>query len=143
MENPTKLVKNTISRRDILKLGVAAGAVTAIAAGRPLFTAIAGDDSPYPPMSASHQHAAGSHGDSSGTVGDVDLAKFDPTSFLTQFNWGTESLAENGQTVREWDVVAIEKDIEVAPGIFFPAWTFNGQVPGPTIRATLSAPLPA
>ena len=26
--------------------------------------------------------------------------------------------------------------IEVAPGIFFPAWTYNGQVPGPTIRAT-------
>src|SRR3712207_8183394 len=23
----------------------------------------------------------------------------------------------------------------IAPGVFFPAWTFNGQVPGPTIRA--------
>ena len=27
-------------------------------------------------------------------------------------------------------------EIEIAPGIFFPAWTYNGRVPGPTIRAT-------
>ncbi|MBI2844917.1 MAG: multicopper oxidase domain-containing protein, partial [Chloroflexi bacterium] len=26
--------------------------------------------------------------------------------------------------------------IEVAPGVFFPAWTYNGHVPGPTLRAT-------
>jgi manganese oxidase len=24
----------------------------------------------------------------------------------------------------------------VAPGVFYPAWTYNGQVPGPTIRCT-------
>ncbi len=24
----------------------------------------------------------------------------------------------------------------MAPGVFFPAWTYNGQVPGPTIRCT-------
>jgi FtsP/CotA-like multicopper oxidase with cupredoxin domain len=32
--------------------------------------------------------------------------------------------------------VAIDREIEIAPGVFFPAWTFNGQVPGPTLRAT-------
>jgi FtsP/CotA-like multicopper oxidase with cupredoxin domain len=31
-------------------------------------------------------------------------------------------------------VVAYDKEIEIAPGVFFPAWTYNGQVPGPTIR---------
>jgi FtsP/CotA-like multicopper oxidase with cupredoxin domain len=29
-----------------------------------------------------------------------------------------------------------DREIEIAPAIFFPAWTYNGQVPGPTIRAT-------
>jgi len=30
----------------------------------------------------------------------------------------------------------VDKEIEIAPGVFFPAWAYNGQVPGPTIRAT-------
>jgi FtsP/CotA-like multicopper oxidase with cupredoxin domain len=30
----------------------------------------------------------------------------------------------------------VDREIEIAPGVFFPAWTFNGQVPGPTLRAT-------
>jgi len=27
-------------------------------------------------------------------------------------------------------------ELEVAPGVHFPAWTFNGAIPGPTIRCT-------
>jgi FtsP/CotA-like multicopper oxidase with cupredoxin domain len=42
----------------------------------------------------------------------------------------------SGQTLREYDLVAVDKEIEVAPGVFYPAWTYNGQVPGPTIRAS-------
>lgn len=38
--------------------------------------------------------------------------------------------------LREYEFIAIDKEIEIAPGVFFPAWTYNGQVPGPTIRAT-------
>ena len=38
--------------------------------------------------------------------------------------------------VREYTLTAIDTDIEVAPGVFFPAWTYNGTVPGPVIRAT-------
>ena len=37
--------------------------------------------------------------------------------------------------VREWTLVAQDKEIEVAPGIRFPAWTYNGRIPGPTLRA--------
>ena len=33
-------------------------------------------------------------------------------------------------------IFAVDREIEIAPGVFFPAWTYNGQVPGPTIRAT-------
>jgi FtsP/CotA-like multicopper oxidase with cupredoxin domain len=38
--------------------------------------------------------------------------------------------------VRTYALTAIDRDIEVAKGITFPAWTYNGTVPGPVIRAT-------
>ena len=38
--------------------------------------------------------------------------------------------------VAEYELVAHDRDVEVAPGVFFPAWTYNGTVPGPVIRAT-------
>jgi FtsP/CotA-like multicopper oxidase with cupredoxin domain len=38
--------------------------------------------------------------------------------------------------VREHNLVAIDRKIEVAQGVFFDAWTYNGSVPGPIIRAT-------
>src|SRR5262245_1266900 len=38
--------------------------------------------------------------------------------------------------VREYAVAAVDRQIEVAKGVFFSAWTYNGTVPGPVIRAT-------
>ncbi len=38
--------------------------------------------------------------------------------------------------VREYQLVAHDREVEVAPGVFFAAWTYNGTVPGPVIRAT-------
>ncbi|MGI9112986.1 MAG: multicopper oxidase domain-containing protein [Gaiellaceae bacterium] len=38
--------------------------------------------------------------------------------------------------LREYTLRAIDREIEIAPGVFFPAWTYNGTVPGPVIRAT-------
>ena len=38
--------------------------------------------------------------------------------------------------VREYTLVAVDNELEVAPGVFFPAWTYNGTAPGPVIRAT-------
>jgi FtsP/CotA-like multicopper oxidase with cupredoxin domain len=38
--------------------------------------------------------------------------------------------------VREYTLAAVDREIEIAPGVFFPAWTYNGSVPGPVIRAT-------
>jgi len=42
----------------------------------------------------------------------------------------------SGQVFREYELVAVEREIEVVPGVFYPAWTYNGQVPGPTLRCT-------
>jgi FtsP/CotA-like multicopper oxidase with cupredoxin domain len=38
--------------------------------------------------------------------------------------------------IREYNVNAVDRRIEVAEGVFFDAWTYNGTVPGPIIRAT-------
>jgi FtsP/CotA-like multicopper oxidase with cupredoxin domain len=38
--------------------------------------------------------------------------------------------------IREYELVAVDREVEIAPGVFFNAWTYNGTVPGPVIRAT-------
>lgn len=72
------------------------------------------------------------------TIGEVDHTRngFNPSDILTDFDYGQVSTLENGQTLREYQFVAINKTIEVAPGIEYPAWTYNGRIPGPTIRCT-------
>jgi manganese oxidase len=59
---------------------------------------------------------------------------FHPTAILRDFDTGTVK-RERGRTVREWTIEARDKEIEVAPGVKYAAWTFNGRVPGPTLRA--------
>src|SRR5688572_21644269 len=60
-------------------------------------------------------------------VGTVDhsVNGFDPTAILTDFDWGRVVEGAEGP-VREWIVTGIERDIEIAPGVWFPAWTYNG-----------------
>jgi manganese oxidase len=72
------------------------------------------------------------------TVGEVDHARngFDPHKLLNDWDTGTLRQDLDGRSVREFRVVAEDKEIEIAPGLFFPAWTYNGRVPGPTIRVT-------
>jgi len=67
-----------------------------------------------------------------GAVGRVDpgLNGFDPQEMLRDFD---EGRVVGG--VREWELVAEEKEIEVAPGVKYAAWAYNGRVPGPTLRA--------
>jgi FtsP/CotA-like multicopper oxidase with cupredoxin domain len=82
-----------------------------------------------------------------GPVGRVATGGFNPTSYLYAWNFSDlppdersavyrESPRPDGSLLREYEMHAVDREIEIAPGIFFPAWTFNGQVPGPTIRAT-------
>ena len=82
-----------------------------------------------------------------GTIGRVSAEAFSPTRFLRTFNFSDLPEAErarfyreterpDGSKLREYEIFAADREIEIAPGLFFPAWTYNGQVPGPTIRAT-------
>ena len=70
-------------------------------------------------------------------VGTVDYAAngFDPHAVLTDFDFGQIVTDADGRRVREWRITAVDKEIEIAPGVFFPAWTYNGRIPGPTLRA--------
>lgn len=69
-------------------------------------------------------------------VGEVDTSQFDPSDYLRSFDYGKVSTLPSGQTLREYNITAVDIEIEVAPGVKFPAWAYNNQVPGPTIRAT-------
>jgi FtsP/CotA-like multicopper oxidase with cupredoxin domain len=118
-----------LTRRDALRAGALGAAGLAAATGaiglRPRSSAAT--QTPVHAAHDAHMLAA---------VGDIQPGGFNPSSFLETFDYGEVSRAANGQTVREYRVVAIDKEIEIAPGVFFPAWTYNGQVPGPTIRCT-------
>jgi manganese oxidase len=63
-------------------------------------------------------------------------AGIDPIKFLTHFDTGTVSRRANGQTVREYKIIAMDRNLEIMPGLTYAAWTYNGQVPGPTLRCT-------
>lgn len=84
---------------------------------------------------AGHGHDAHDPGNAA-TVGRLVVPPVDPHAFLEQFDWGEVSLLPDGRTLREYRLTAVDREIEVAPGVVYPAWTYNGQVPGPTLRAT-------
>ena len=106
-------------------IGALAGARTALAATMPGHHAAASHDA----------HAV--HGGMM-TVGEVDHARngFDPHKLLNDWDTGTLRQDPDGRSVREFRIVGEDKEIEIAPGLFFPAWTYNGRVPGPTLRVT-------
>lgn len=73
-----------------------------------------------------------------GSTGEVDIEAngFDPMEVLTDFDYGKVSTLPDGRTLREFTMVAQVKMVEVMPGVSYEAWTYNGRVPGPTLRAT-------
>jgi len=82
-----------------------------------------------------------------GLVGRVTSDQLSPTRYLRTWNFADldpaqrakyyrETKRPDGTMLREYEIYAVDREIEIAPGLFFPAWTYNGQVPGPTIRAT-------
>ncbi len=126
----------SISRRDFLKVGGLAlfGTAGAVALNQK------NENQPHahtPPSSPLMQHGDGD-GVMPGTVGEVDHEAngFNPTDILTDFDYGEVSTLPDGRTLREYRIIAINKDIEILPGIKFAAWTYNGRIPGPTLRCT-------
>jgi len=68
------------------------------------------------------------------TMVDPTVNGFDPSVLIRDFDWGTTRRLADGRMLRRYELVAADKEIEVVPGVKFKAWTYNGRVPGPTIR---------
>ena len=82
------------------------------------------------------EHARNGHAGFRGGEVDHRANGFDPHLILRDFDAGKVSRLPNGRTLREWTIAAAEQEIEVAPGVRFAAWSYNGRIPGPTLRAT-------
>ncbi len=127
--------KGSLSRRLVLAGGTLLGGAQVArllppaASARPLRA----------PPTGRHGSATSAHDmhDGMTTPGVVDHARngFDPHQILTDWDVGKVSRMPDGRVLREYEIIAEEKEIEIAPGLMFPAWTYNGRVPGPTIRA--------
>ena len=127
---------DSLTRRSWLQLAAFGTAAAGLLRTRTLRGAQ--EHGPTPAM----EHAA----HTMGPVGTADLARFNPTTYLRAWNFADlpenersrfyrETPRPDGSLLREYELIAIDREIEIAPGVYFPAWTFNGQVPGPTIRA--------
>ena len=105
------------SRRALLVGGLAAAGGAAVAAGSALSQTV-----PAPETHAGHDMSTMAHG-SMTTVGRVDHATngFDPTAMLTDWYTGTVSQLPDGRVLRTFEIETIDKEVEIAPGIFFPA----------------------
>lgn len=144
-----KGLRQLMGRRDVLRaaFGSAAGLVGAAiveqtASGQTGDSSrSAGHDASMSGMAAgtgSSDHDADMDHGSNMMVGEVDHVKngFDPLQMLVDWDYGKVSTLPDGRTLREYEIVAFDRQIEIAPGIFFNAWTYNGRVPGPSIRCT-------
>src|SRR3982751_769951 len=113
---------NKFSRRDILKIGTT-GALGI--AGSIYLNKVA----PFSKVVHAENHTI-NHTimtDLSETEG-YKMAK----DLLTKFDYGKVTKLSDGRTLREYEIVAVDKEIEIAKGIKFPGWTYNGTIPGPT-----------
>jgi FtsP/CotA-like multicopper oxidase with cupredoxin domain len=130
-------VPPTFTRVGLLSAAAGAGA---LALGGAAARRAPADASPAIAPQAGHTgmkgHGGGAEGPTfrRGDVVDHAANGFNPTDILRDFDMGKTRRLASGRTLREWTVIAADKDIEVAPGVTYPAWTYNGRVPGPTLR---------
>jgi FtsP/CotA-like multicopper oxidase with cupredoxin domain len=141
-----KASKKPVSRRDFLRAGSMGMAGLVGLAG------LAKASSPTAESAGTNDepHTDHGHGEA-GVVGQIDHTAngFNPLDLLYDFDYG-EVVTEDGRTVRRWKILAMDKEFEIAPGIYFPGWVYGsqtsaasqraghivGQCPGPTLRCT-------
>jgi FtsP/CotA-like multicopper oxidase with cupredoxin domain len=118
--------KNRVSRRALI-----GGAVPLVAAG-PLAKLAFGGEEQREASHAGHNHPHLGH---AAMIGAEVPAPGGPND-LDDLLYPPPALPAQRGRVREYTVRAVDREIEIAKGVFFPAWTYNGTVPGPVIRAT-------
>jgi FtsP/CotA-like multicopper oxidase with cupredoxin domain len=132
-------VVRRLTRRGLLSAVPAVGlGATALHAAIPHShgTAAAAADHDMSAAAGTAAHPRDGHAGFRGGAVDHRANGFDPHVVLRDFDEGKVSRLPGGRTLREWTIAAAEHDIEVAPGVTFKAWSYNGRIPGPTLRAT-------
>jgi FtsP/CotA-like multicopper oxidase with cupredoxin domain len=126
-------IRELVTRRNFLRIGYTGG-VGLAAAGLAARIGQAQDTpTPVPDQAGmDHSQHAGM------LVGAVDHVRngFDPMQMLVEWDYGTVTTLPDGRRQREYNIYAADQEIEIAPGLYFPAWTFNNRVPGPSLRCT-------
>jgi FtsP/CotA-like multicopper oxidase with cupredoxin domain len=156
-EEPALPTGHRLSRRRLLASGLVAAPALAglheVIPHQGVHSALGGSQHPTAAAAGTHHGSPGAdqggvihaHRNGSGTAGatfregavvDHRANGFNPTEILRDFDYGKTTRLPGGRVLREWELIAADKEIEVAPGVKFPAWTYNGRVPGPTLRCT-------
>jgi FtsP/CotA-like multicopper oxidase with cupredoxin domain len=127
-----KLWENKVSRRRLIGGAAATGAALPVLHELVPHQGLHGQEAEAASKHIAEQRAAHRGSGHLGAMGNVDPRTngFDPHDMVRDFDGGT---VRGG--VREWQILAEEKEIEVAPGVKYVAWAYNGRVPGPTLRA--------
>ncbi|MBL1074313.1 multicopper oxidase domain-containing protein [Nocardia sp. 2] len=124
------------SRRQFLAGGALLGAAGAAAV--PAIVASGQGHGPGHSQTTGMSHGGGVEGPTFrlGATVDHRFNGFNPTDVLRDFDYGVVSTLPDGRTLRTYEIASSDEELEVAPGVRFPAWTFNGRIPGPTLRCT-------
>jgi FtsP/CotA-like multicopper oxidase with cupredoxin domain len=124
-----------VAPNKLTRKGLIAGAAPLLVAGPLAKLALADSNGEHDHLLASHEgrrHAAQGH---AAMIGEEAPAVGGPRD-LDSLLYPPDPLPYRPGRVREYTLAAVDQEIEIAPGVFFPAWTYNGTVPGPVIRAT-------
>ena len=124
------MAKSGFTRRRLL-------AAAAPLAAAPVVARYATDSATAGPEHTAHQHAMAGAGPvgHAAMIGEGAPAVGGPDD-LDELLHPPPPLPHSPGRVREYTLTASDREVEIAPGVFFPAWTYNGTVPGPVIRAT-------
>ncbi len=130
-----------ISRRQAL-LGLGGGGAVLLGGG--FVTAAAVGGSTRAAADDGHAHAGIVSGASTAPVGDAAGpygGEYSPPTWmigteLDTVTWAPPGRPEPAGSRLDVEIVVTEERIEVANGLVYEAWTYNGRAPGPTLRAT-------
>jgi len=128
--------KNDISRRDLLKVGLGVLGGSAVLAAQGFAQKKYKEGVILNPGMGHGGHQTTEMSRTPRKTTAFRDSEMNPMKFLTTFDYGKVTQLPGGEVQREYHIIAMEKEIEVAPGVIYPAWTYNGYVPGPTIRCT-------
>ena len=117
MSNPRDLSSPALSRRQLLKLGLAGAGVTGTAVA---FQALRARHTAAIPPTAANLPDQGNG--------------ITPMAFARDFDYG-KLKQENGRTVREFQIIAKTTTLQLNEAVSYVTWNYSGRVPGPTLRA--------